>query len=421
MATVYHAHDPRFRRDVAIKVLPREFLHDPAFRARFEREAQTIAALEHPAIVPVYDFGEADGQPYLVMRYMPGGSLLARLAGHTLTPLELAPTFTRIAAALDEAHSRGVIHRDIKPGNILFDAKGEAYLSDFGIAKLAEATASLTGSSIIGTPEYMSPEQARGEAQLDGRSDIYSLGVVMFQALTGRLPFEADTPIGLALRHISDPVPPIRHVRPDLPSAWDDVTNRVMAKKAAERYPTAAQLAQAVNQLAAMPAPGPAGGGSSAPTVYEPPPTAAPPIDQGATVFEPVATALPSPHAQPQAMPFPAQPQPAAPMPAMRAAVSQPLGCGLGLAWAFSVTLGGALTFGLALIVLRLPRMGNAIGYNLAWAFGGCGGGVLIGLAQFALLRRRMPNALAWSLALFAAWFLTFALRAIIETVTLGF
>jgi serine/threonine-protein kinase len=167
MATVYLAHDPRFMREVALKALPHQFTHDPMFRTRFEREAQTIAALEHPAIVPVHDFGEEDGQPFIVMRYMSGGSLSDRLRQGNM-PLEAATAvLSRIASALDRAHSMGIIHRDLKPGNILFDQYEDAYLADFGIAKIAEATAALTGSALMGTPTYMSPEQVKGEG-IDG-------------------------------------------------------------------------------------------------------------------------------------------------------------------------------------------------------------------------------------------------------------
>ena len=135
MASVFHAYDPRFERDVAIKVLPREFLHDPQFRARFEREAKMVALLEHPAIVPVYDFGEEEGQPYIVMRYMSGGSLADKVKEGSLPVNEVVKMISRLAPALDAAHSRGIIHRDLKPGNILYDQYGNAFLSDFGIAR----------------------------------------------------------------------------------------------------------------------------------------------------------------------------------------------------------------------------------------------------------------------------------------------
>ena len=157
MAVVLLARDPAMKRQVAVKVLPRQFTFDPQFRARFQREAEVIAALEHPAIVPIYDFGEYDDQPYIVMRYMPGGSLADRLKRGALPLAEAARIFTRLASALDEAHARGIIHRDLKPGNILFDQRGDPYISDFGIAKLAETSTTFTGSAIIGTPAYMSP------------------------------------------------------------------------------------------------------------------------------------------------------------------------------------------------------------------------------------------------------------------------
>ncbi len=156
MATVYHGIDPSFERDVAVKVLPQAFLHDPHFRARFEREAKMVAALEHAAIVPVYDFGEDNGQPFIVMRMMSGGSLADKLKDDKFSVEDAAQVVTRVATALDAAHQKGIIHRDLKPGNILFDQYNNAFLSDFGIARLAAASATLTGSNILGTPAYMS-------------------------------------------------------------------------------------------------------------------------------------------------------------------------------------------------------------------------------------------------------------------------
>jgi serine/threonine-protein kinase len=251
MATIYLALDPFMKRKVAIKVLPRQFTHDPQFRIRFQREAEVIAALEHPHIVAIYDIGEDDDQPYIVMRFMTGGTLLQRVRAKPLAVAELAPTVNRIAEALDEAHAQNVVHRDLKPSNILFDGKGHAYLSDFGIAKVSEAAATFTGTGVIGTPEYMSPEQARGIKDLDGRSDVYSLGVVIFHALTGQLPYKADTPMGAAVAHITEPVPNILTVRPDLPPACDRIIRCAMAKNPDDRYPTAGELAYDLAQLAA--------------------------------------------------------------------------------------------------------------------------------------------------------------------------
>lgn len=230
MATVYLARDPRFDRDVAIKLLPREFLHDPQFKIRFEREAKTIAKLEHPAIVPVYDYGEVDGQPYLVMRYMRGGSLENRLEKGPLSVDKILKIIERIASALSEAHNQGVIHRDLKPGNILFDTRGDAYLSDFGIAKLQEASARITGSAIIGTPAYMSPEQVHGDEEIDGRSDVYALGIILYEMLTGQKPFKATTPAKLLMCHLLDPVPRVLDEKDDLPPGIDGVTSRALAK-----------------------------------------------------------------------------------------------------------------------------------------------------------------------------------------------
>ncbi len=250
MATVYRAFDPAFKRDVAIKVLPRELLHDPTFRARFEREAQTIAALEHAAIVPVHDVGEADGQPFIVMRLMTGGSLADRLADGPISLAEVSRILTRLAPALDRAHALGVVHRDLKPGNILFDSDGEPYIADFGIARLTDESPILTATGVFGTPAYMSPEQARGERAIDGRSDVYALGAMVYQMLSGRLPYEAATPIGMALRHVTDPAPRLSAVRPDLPPGCDTVILCAMAKNPEERLPTAAHLRLAVDAVA---------------------------------------------------------------------------------------------------------------------------------------------------------------------------
>jgi serine/threonine protein kinase len=251
MATVFHAYDPRFERDVAIKVLPREFLHDPQFRVRFEREAKTIALIEHPAIVPVYDFGDEEGQPYIVMRYMSGGSLSERLAQGPLPTHEVINMVNRLAPALDAAHGKGIIHRDLKPANILYDQYGNSFLSDFGIARLQQATsATLTGGAILGTPAYMSPEQVQGGFDIDGRSDIYSLGVILYQILTGKVPYQADTAAKMMMMHILEPVPQITDAKEDIPAAFDDVIKKAMAKEPNERYQTTIDMARAVEQAA---------------------------------------------------------------------------------------------------------------------------------------------------------------------------
>ncbi len=251
MATVYKAYDPRFEREVAVKVLPSELLHaDPQFRLRFEREAKIIAQLEHSAIVPVYDVGEADGQPYFVMRYMNGGSLSDRIKAGNLTIEDAVRILGTIAPGLDEAHSNGIVHRDIKPSNILFDKRGNPYISDFGIAKLSQAqSGNVTGSAIIGTPAYMAPEQAQG-IEVDGRADIYALGIILFEILTGKQPYEADTPMAVAIKHITDPVPHIRQTNPKLPEALDTIIQTAMAKDKTQRFSTAVDMTNALREAA---------------------------------------------------------------------------------------------------------------------------------------------------------------------------
>ena len=248
MATVYRARDPIAEREVAIKVLPPEMLHDPQFKVRFEREAKLIARLEHPAIVPVYDFGEDSGMPYFVMRLMTGGSLSDRLKNGPLSVPDAYRLLARLSPALDSAHSKGIIHRDLKPGNILFDEYGEPYISDFGIAKITESQSSMTGSGIVGTPAYMSPEQAQG-GTVDNRSDIYGLGVILFEALSGQQPYSGDTPMSVVVKHITDPVPHILDVKPDLPLGVDKVIGKALAKDKDERFPTCQTLADALGSI----------------------------------------------------------------------------------------------------------------------------------------------------------------------------
>jgi len=249
MAAVFRAHDPRFKRDVAIKVLPTAYMDNAMFRARFEREAQVIAALEYPGIVPVYDFGEQNDQPYLVMRFMPGGSLADRISHGPLSLDDAVRIVVRLAPALDHVHSQGIIHRDLKPGNILFDQYDTAYISDFGIARLTEGAVSLTGEALIGTPAYMSPEQAQGLRELDGRSDIYALGAILFEVLTGKQPYEATTPMGVILKHITEPAPRLLAVKADLPAELEAVITHSMEKNRDQRYATAGAMAADLSRM----------------------------------------------------------------------------------------------------------------------------------------------------------------------------
>lgn len=256
MSTVYLAHDPLFERDVAIKLLPQEMLDKPTLRARFDREARIVASLDHPAIVPVYDFGEKEEQPYIVLRFMLGGSLEDMLHQGPLSLSATAHIIQRLALALDEVHTKGIVHRDLKPSNVLFDQRHEAFISDFGIIRLNTAGARLTSTGdAIGTPAYMSPEQIRGDRMLDGRSDIYALGVILFEMLAGKHPYETQTPMGVAVKHITAPVPPIHHFQPDLPPEIQVILAKAMAKDPDDRYQTAGEMAEAVQMLLAQPVP----------------------------------------------------------------------------------------------------------------------------------------------------------------------
>lgn len=249
MATVYRGFDPSFDREVAIKVLPREMLHDPQFRSRFEREIKMVAALEHPSIVPVYDVGDENGQPYFVMRYMTGGSLSDLIEKGKFSIEDTAQIIEKVAQGLAYSHRKGIIHRDLKPDNILFDENGNPFISDFGIAKLTEAGGGLTGSGVIGTPAYMSPEQAQG-GEIDSRSDVYGLGVIIYQMLSGQQPYSADTPMGVVVKHITEPVPEILKLLPTLPPEVNNVIKTSMAKDKSKRYETTVDLAKAMNMIA---------------------------------------------------------------------------------------------------------------------------------------------------------------------------
>jgi len=250
MSVVYRARDLRLNRPVAVKVLPPELAYDPAIRTRFTREAQTSAQLSHAHIVPIYDVGERDGLAYLVMALIPGGNLGALLAREPRQPIaEVRRLLCEIADALAYAHLRGVIHRDIKPDNILLDRdSGRAMVTDFGIARAVEAGTRLTLTGIaVGTPTYMSPEQASGEREIDGRSDIYSLGVVGYQMLTGRVPFAAGNSMALLLKHLSEPPRPITELRPDVPRPLREAIERALAKAPEDRWPTALALRDALS------------------------------------------------------------------------------------------------------------------------------------------------------------------------------
>ncbi len=248
MAEVFLAYDPYTKRQVAIKVLLNFLASDERVQIFFHREAEVIAALEHPCIVPIFDFGFHEENPYFVMRYMSGGSLEDRIDKNNLRPTQIARIFERVASGLDAAHAKGIIHRDVKPANIMFDQEGQAYLADFGIAKLHQRNEDSTDYMVVGTPLYMSPEQIQNDT-LDGRCDVYALGVILFQILAGKPPFHGETPTQIASAHIMEAIPQLSETRPDLPAQWDAILQKALAKDPAERYSTAGVLAQDVKEL----------------------------------------------------------------------------------------------------------------------------------------------------------------------------
>jgi len=250
MGAVYRAFDPSFNREVAIKVLPLEMMRNLKTLARFRRELKMIAVLEHPAIVPVYDVGEENGQPYYVMRYMSGGSLRRWISNGKLSLQDAADIIERIALGLEYAHRKGIVHRDLTPDNILFDNHNNPYITDFSLAKLiADTFRTNSGNGFIGTPEYISPEQAQS-LPVDHRTDIYGLGVIAYEMLTGRKPYEATDSFGVLVKHVSEPVPEILKVNPDLPEEVDAIIKKAMAKNRNDRYESAVDFARALTKVA---------------------------------------------------------------------------------------------------------------------------------------------------------------------------
>lgn len=251
MATVYKAFDSQTERHVAIKILPEYYAQYPEFKIRFEREAKSIAQLEHLHILPIFAYGEEDNITYIVMRYLDGGTLTKYIRKQGQLPLDEAHRIlTQIAGALDYAHERGVIHRDVKPTNILIDNRNNAILTDFGVAKMLEGDhPDLTATGgIVGTPKYMSPEQCQGHRDLTPASDQYALGIVLFEMLTGDVPFMADTPLAIIQQHLTAPIPSPREERSDLTYAAEKVLLKGLARKPAERYESCAEFASAFGE-----------------------------------------------------------------------------------------------------------------------------------------------------------------------------
>jgi len=249
MATVFKAYHAALDRYVAIKVLHPALLEDPNFLARFRREARVVAKLDHSNIVPIYDFNEHQGYPYLVMKYIKGETLKARMKHGPLSSEEIRTVVEAVGSALAYAHRQGVLHRDIKPSNVLLSQDGRIYLSDFGLARMAASGEStLSADMIMGTPQYIAPEQAMGKRNLDARTDIYSFGVMLYEMLVGRVPFLADTPYSIIHDHIYSPLPRPRDLNPRVSEAMERVLLKALAKAPEDRFVTVEEMLRAFRQ-----------------------------------------------------------------------------------------------------------------------------------------------------------------------------
>src|SRR5436190_8590220 len=249
MADVYLAEDQELGRRVAIKILNGRHANDDQFIERFRREAKNAAALNHPNIVSIYDRGNAEDTYYIAMEFLDGRTLKELIVGRGAAPINVAIEYARqILSALRFAHRHGIVHRDIKPHNVLVDGEGRVKVTDFGIARAGTSQMTETGS-IVGTAQYLSPEQARG-GEVDPRSDLYSLGIVLYELLTGKTPFEGETPVEIAMKHLSNAPKPPSTLRPDIPRELDMVVLRALAKSPDDRYQSADEMEADLERVA---------------------------------------------------------------------------------------------------------------------------------------------------------------------------
>jgi serine/threonine-protein kinase len=304
MATVFKGYHAALDRYVAIKVLHPDFKTDAAFLGRFQREARVVARLEHPNIVPIYDYAEHDGAPYLVMKFIEGETLKARLARGPLAVAEVLRCVEAVGAALAFAHGQGALHRDVKPSNVMLARDGTIFLTDFGLARIAQAGEStLSTDTLLGTPSYMSPEQARGVKDLDAGTDIYSFGIVLYELVVGEVPFSGDTPYAIVHDHIFTALPRPRELNPKVPESVEAVLIKALAKDRSDRYGSVNEMVAALWRAVS-------GQGAPDATLMSPSMALAPPLSvpvaPGAETLA-ASTAVPSPQSGPASAPSAAQ------------------------------------------------------------------------------------------------------------------
>src|SRR3954469_3512025 len=252
MGVVYRAVHLALKRQVALKVIGAEYSEQPEFRERFQRECETAASIQHPRVVPIYHAGEEDGRLYVTMRYVEGSDLYRLLQRGRLEPREAAKLVGQVAEALDAAHLRGIVHRDVKPANILIDADGSALLTDFGLTKNLRDRALTSDGTFVGTLDYAAPEQFRGDS-VDARTDVYALGCVLYQALSGRVPYPRETDAAKMYAHMESPPPSVTVLVEEVPESLSWVVQRAMAKEPADRFQSAGEMAAALRDARSRP------------------------------------------------------------------------------------------------------------------------------------------------------------------------